>query len=74
MKTIYQAGNETIYGLSAGIWTSNITRGASFCQSDQAGVIGSILQHVQCASPFGGYKQSGLAGKWASTRSRCTQT
>jgi acyl-CoA reductase-like NAD-dependent aldehyde dehydrogenase len=57
---LIKQANETIYGLSAGIWTSNITRAHRFAKAIKAGVIWiNTYNMFNAASPFGGYKQSG---------------
>jgi acyl-CoA reductase-like NAD-dependent aldehyde dehydrogenase len=57
---LIKQANDTIYGLSAGIWTSNITRAHSFAKAIKAGVVWINTYNVfNAASPFGGYKQSG---------------
>ncbi|HKO42021.1 MAG TPA: betaine-aldehyde dehydrogenase [Pyrinomonadaceae bacterium] len=57
---LIKQANETIYGLSAGIWTTNITRAHRFAKEIKAGVIWiNTYNMFNAASPFGGYKQSG---------------
>ncbi|HKO61730.1 MAG TPA: betaine-aldehyde dehydrogenase [Pyrinomonadaceae bacterium] len=57
---LIRQANETIYGLSAGIWTTNITRAHRFAKEIKAGVIWiNTYNMFNAASPFGGYKQSG---------------
>ena len=57
---LIKQANETIYGLSAGIWTTNITRAHRFAKEIKAGVIWiNTFNMFNAASPFGGYKQSG---------------
>jgi acyl-CoA reductase-like NAD-dependent aldehyde dehydrogenase len=57
---LLKQANDTIYGLSAGIWTQNITRAHRFAQEIKAGVIWiNTYNMFNAASPFGGYKQSG---------------
>jgi acyl-CoA reductase-like NAD-dependent aldehyde dehydrogenase len=57
---LIRQANETIYGLSAGIWTSNITRAHRFARAIKAGVVWiNTYNMMNAASPFGGYKQSG---------------
>lgn len=59
-EDLIKQANETIYGLSAGIWTSNITRAHRFAKEIKAGVIWiNTYNMFNAASPFGGYKQSG---------------
>jgi acyl-CoA reductase-like NAD-dependent aldehyde dehydrogenase len=57
---LIKQANETIYGLSAGIWTRDITRAHRFARAIKAGVIWiNTFNMFNAASPFGGYKQSG---------------
>jgi betaine-aldehyde dehydrogenase len=52
--------NDTLYGLSAGIWTRDITRAHRFAKEVHAGVVWiNTFNMFNAASPFGGYKQSG---------------
>jgi len=53
--------NDTPYGLSGSIWTSQLTRALRVSRAVQSGVL-SINSHssVHVEAPFGGYKQSGL--------------
>lgn len=57
---LIRQANETIYGLSAGIWTRDITRAHRFAKAVKAGVVWiNTYNMFNAASPFGGYKQSG---------------
>jgi len=57
---LIQKANDTIYGLSAGIWTQNLTRAHRFAKAIKAGVVWiNTYNMMNAASPFGGYKQSG---------------
>jgi betaine-aldehyde dehydrogenase len=59
-EDLVRQANETIYGLSAGIWTKDITRAHSFAKRVRAGVVWiNTFNMFNAASPFGGYKQSG---------------
>ncbi|MGN6258763.1 MAG: aldehyde dehydrogenase family protein [Solirubrobacterales bacterium] len=53
--------NETIYGLSASIWTRNGARALRVARAIETGVI-SINSNtsVRVSTPFGGFKQSGV--------------
>jgi aldehyde dehydrogenase (NAD+) len=52
--------NRTIYGLAAGVWTTNVKRAHRVAQRLQAGTVWVNTYHpLDAASPFGGYKQSG---------------
>ena len=56
--------NDSVYGLSAGIWTNNINLAHHVARKLRAGTV-----HINnfgggdMSSPFGGYKQSGNGGK-----------
>ncbi len=57
---LIRQANETIYGLSAGIWTRDITRAHRFAKELKAGVVWiNTFNMFNAASPFGGFKQSG---------------
>ena len=57
---LIKQANKTIYGLSAGIWTRDITRAHRFAKAIHAGVIWiNTFNMFNAASPFGGFKQSG---------------
>jgi aldehyde dehydrogenase (NAD+) len=60
--------NDTIYGLAAGVWSSDIERALSVANRIQAGTIWINDYHIISAeAPFGGYKQSGIGrelGTW----------
>jgi acyl-CoA reductase-like NAD-dependent aldehyde dehydrogenase len=57
---LIRQANEISYGLSAGIWTQDITRAHRFAKAIRAGVIWiNTYNMFNAASPFGGYKQSG---------------
>jgi betaine-aldehyde dehydrogenase len=57
---LIRQANETIYGLSAGIWTKDIRRAHRFAKEIKAGTVWiNTFNMMNAASPFGGYKQSG---------------
>lgn len=57
---LIRQANEIVYGLSAGIWTKDITRAHRFAKAVRAGVVWiNTYNMFNAASPFGGYKQSG---------------
>jgi betaine-aldehyde dehydrogenase len=59
-EDLIRQANETIYGLSAGIWTNDLTRAHRFAREIKAGVVWiNTFNMFNAASPFGGYKQSG---------------
>jgi len=54
--------NDTIYGLTAGVWTRDIDRAMRLIREIQAGVIWvNCFDEGDMTQPFGGYKQSGNA-------------
>ena len=53
--------NDTRFGLGAGIWTSDIARAIRMSERVQAGTVWlNNYRTMSYASPFGGYKDSGL--------------
>ena len=54
-------GNDVVYGLAAGVWTSNLRRALLMAERLQAGTVWvNTYRAVSYLSPFGGYKRSGL--------------
>ncbi len=54
--------NDTIYGLSAGVWTSDLNKAHRLIREIEAGVIWvNSFDEGDMTQPFGGYKQSGNA-------------
>lgn len=52
--------NETVYGLAAGVWTTDVKRAHRVAKRLNAGTVWINTYHpLDAASPFGGYKQSG---------------
>ncbi len=53
--------NDTMYGLSAGVWTSNVDTAFQVSRSIRAGTIWiNCFMDGYAELPFGGYKESGL--------------
>ncbi|MEM1007909.1 MAG: aldehyde dehydrogenase family protein [Myxococcota bacterium] len=53
--------NNTAYGLSAGIWTQKGSKNFAIAGALRAGVVwGNTFNQFDPASPFGGYKESGI--------------
>jgi succinate-semialdehyde dehydrogenase/glutarate-semialdehyde dehydrogenase len=55
--------NDSIYGLTASVWTGNIARGRSLAERIEAGtvMVNEVLYtHGIASTPWGGVKQSGL--------------
>lgn len=62
--------NQSEYGLSSAVWTSDLTRGARFAQGIVVGMVhvNGITVDDQPMAPFGGEKNSGLGrfnSQWA---------
>ena len=54
--------NDSIYGLTASVWTNNIARGERVAQKIQAGTVmvnEVVYTHAIAQTPWGGVKQSG---------------
>lgn len=59
-EEIAQAANDTDYGLSAGIWTKDISKAHKLAAKLKAGTVWVNCYNVfDAAMPFGGYKESG---------------
>lgn len=60
LDDISPVANETVYGLGAGIWTSDLSKAHRLADKIRAGTVWVNCYNVFDASmPFGGYKQSG---------------
>jgi len=56
-----QLANDTIYGLAAGLWTSDTQQALRMTKRIKAGIVWvNTYNKVYCEMPFGGYKQSGI--------------
>ncbi len=54
-------GNDVVYGLAAGVWTTSMRRALRMAEKLQAGTVWiNTYRAVSYLSPFGGYKRSGL--------------
>jgi len=57
---VIERANNSMYGLAAGVVTSNIDRGLQLANSLRAGTVWvNCFDVFDAAAPFGGYKQSG---------------
>jgi (Z)-2-((N-methylformamido)methylene)-5-hydroxybutyrolactone dehydrogenase len=53
--------NGTVYGLAAGVWTTNMRRALAMSEKLEAGTVWvNTYRAVSYMSPFGGYKRSGI--------------
>jgi phenylacetaldehyde dehydrogenase len=60
LDEVMPRANDTVYGLAAGIWTSDITKAHSLASKLRAGTVWINCYNIfDAALPFGGYKQSG---------------
>jgi acyl-CoA reductase-like NAD-dependent aldehyde dehydrogenase len=56
----YRIANDTMFGLSAGVWTQNLARAHRATRAIQAGTVWvNTYQRVSHGVPYGGVKQSG---------------
>jgi len=60
-KEALQMANSTVYGLSATIWTENLSRAHRLAEQVEAGIVWvNTWLHRDLRTPFGGTKQSGV--------------
>jgi phenylacetaldehyde dehydrogenase len=57
LDDLIDKANDSLYGLSAGVWTNDLTQAHRIAAAIKAGTVWINL--TDPASPFGGYKQSG---------------
>ena len=61
MDSAINQANNTIYGLSASVWSRNVNRCFTFAEAVKAGTVWINTHNVVDPNmPFGGYKQSGI--------------
>ena len=54
-------GNDTVYGLAAGVWTRDVSKAHKIARALKAGTVWvNCYNQMEPSSPFGGYKQSGF--------------
>jgi acyl-CoA reductase-like NAD-dependent aldehyde dehydrogenase len=54
-------GNETLYGLAAGVWTRDVSKAHTIARALKAGTVWvNCYNQIDPTAPFGGYKQSGF--------------
>lgn len=64
---VIERANRTNYGLAAGVWTQNISTAHKLADRIRAGTVWVNCYNVfDAASPFGGYKQSGIGREMGS--------
>jgi len=60
-EEVIQKANDTLYGLAAGVWTSNLQRAHRMTQKLKAGTVYvNTFSMLDTVAPFGGMKQSGI--------------
>ncbi|MBB4689576.1 aldehyde dehydrogenase family protein [Amycolatopsis jiangsuensis] len=60
LDDLARQANDTVYGLAAGVWTSDLSAAHKLARRLKAGTVHVNTYHVFAAElPFGGYKQSG---------------
>ena len=53
-------GNDTLYGLAAGVWTRDVSKAHRVARAIRAGTVWvNCYNVIDATSPFGGYKESG---------------
>jgi gamma-glutamyl-gamma-aminobutyraldehyde dehydrogenase len=60
MEQAVKIANDTMYGLAAGVWTSNLSKAHKTAKALRSGMV--WINHYDggdMTAPFGGYKQSG---------------
>lgn len=61
LEQALSVANDTIYGLAAGIWTSDIRKAQKATKALRAGVVWvNCFDKGNMSAPFGGFKQSGF--------------
>ena len=65
LDDVIKDANDTIYGLSAGIWTRDVSKAHQVAAQLNAGTVWVNCFHIfDVTQPFGGYKQSGWGREW----------
>ena len=60
VEEVAARANSSIYGLAAGVWTSNVKTAHKMAAALKSGVVWvNTYNQFDAAAPFGGYKQSG---------------
>lgn len=67
LDDIIKRANDTQYGLAAGVWTRDIAKAHYIASKLRAGTVWiNCYNALDAASPFGGYKQSGIGREMGS--------
>lgn len=67
LEDVIERANRTTYGLAAGVWTENVAKAHKLADRIKAGTVWVNCYNVlDAASPFGGYKQSGIGREMGS--------
>lgn len=65
LEDVIRDANDTIYGLSAGVWTRDVSKAHEVAARLKAGTVWVNCFHIfDVTQPFGGYKQSGWGREW----------
>lgn len=65
LDQVIRDANDTIYGLSAGVWTRDVSAAHQVAARLKAGTVWVNCFHIfDVTQPFGGYKQSGWGREW----------
>lgn len=67
LDELIERANKTIYGLAAGVWTRDVAKAHYIASKLKAGTVWiNCYNAFDAASPFGGYKQSGIGREMGS--------
>lgn len=67
LDDVIERANNSIYGLAAGVWTRDVAKAHYIANNLKAGTVWVNCYNVfDAASPFGGYKQSGIGREMGS--------
>lgn len=60
-KDLLAQANDSVYGLAAGVWTADYRRAWAMARALEAGTVWvNTYKQLSIATPFGGFKESGL--------------
>ena len=63
-KEVFRLANDTVYGLTASVWTNDLNTALNAVRRLKAGLVWvNNHQRRPAVTPFGGYKQSGLGAE-----------